>query len=312
MSTYKVVLAGREFEVVQDSDGKFIIPESLRGIGSALKPAAEIWWLIRKPLSEKTVAANVLRWGCGGLNIDASRIGSPQNTKTKFASNADAKHTMGKFEDWNGEYHEQNQGRFPANLLFSHNPDCVTWDLGASEDDKILQCTPGCAVSLLDRQSGTLKSGAHKEKHSRNALGGNENTHGKMQGVTGPIVESSVGGASRFFYCAKASKRDKNGGLEGMPENEVHRYSETGQGPTSQQTPRKLVLEANSHPTVKSTTLMAYLIRLVTPPGGLVLDPFAGSGSTGVSAVKEGFAFIGIEKEQEYYDIASKRIEKAS
>lgn len=319
-----------------------------QGWGTALKPASEHWILIRKPLSEKTVAANVLRWGCGGLNIDASRIGLTEgdDTSRKVLQTQSWKNTstagVGSVtDDW-------KKGRFPANLLFSHNPDCVevgvkkvkaitgtnTGVMGkngiyshadgldktvigyaspdGTETVSAFECTPGCAVSLLDRQSGTLKSGAHKEKHSRNALGGNENTHGKMQGVTGPIVESSVGGASRFFYCAKASKRDKNGGLEGMPENEVHRYSETGQGPTSQQTPRKLVLEANSHPTVKSTTLMAYLIRLVTPPGGLVLDPFAGSGSTGVSAVKEGFAFIGIEKEQEYYDIASKRIEKAS
>lgn len=281
-----------------------------QGWGTALKPASEHWILIRKPLSEKTVAANVLKWGCGGLNIDASRIGLTEgdDTSRKVLQTQSWKNTstagVGSVtDDW-------KKGRFPANLLFSHNPDCMEvgvkkvkgtnpsndrrsesetamWKSGGHSDYSnpdgtetvsAFECTPGCAVAMLDRQSGHLHASGNKTK----GLAKKESSmFGIGEGAFGQSTDyKDTGGASRFFYVAKASKRDKGAD--------------------------------NTHPTCKSTALMAYLIRLVTPPGGLVLDPFLGSGSTGVSAVKEGFAFIGIEKEQEYYDIASKRIEKAS
>lgn len=116
------------------------------------------------------------------------------------------------------------------------------------------------------------------------------------------------GGASRFFYVAKASKRERNAGLEGMPEKSVDRYGECGQGSTPQQTPRVTRAETNHHPTVKPIKLMEYLIKLITPPGGTVLDPFMGSGSTGVAAKKLGFEFIGCEMNAEYLEIAQRRI----
>ncbi|HEY3428623.1 MAG TPA: site-specific DNA-methyltransferase, partial [Acidimicrobiia bacterium] len=97
-------------------------------------------------------------------------------------------------------------------------------------------------------------------------------------------------------------------GLEGMPERVAERYGEQGQGPTAQQTPRTHSPAANHHPTVKPLSLMRWLCRLITPPNGLILDPFTGSGTTGCAAVQEGFQFVGIEKELEYVQIAEKRI----
>ena len=111
---------------------------------------------------------------------------------------------------------------------------------------------------------------------------------------------------SRFFYVAKASKSERNKGLEGMPTKEVHRY---GAGIEEGNEPDAPSKDKNFHPTVKPIKLMEYLIKLVTPPKGIVLDPFMGSGSTGVAAVKLGFDFIGIEMNKEYLNIAEKRIE---
>lgn len=120
-----------------------------------------------------------------------------------------------------------------------------------------------------------------------------------------------LGEAARFFYCPKASKRDRDEGLEDMEVKLAMRYGEQGQGPSAQQTPRKPVEQRNNHPTVKPTELMRYLCRLVTPPGGVVLDPFMGSGSTGKGAMLEGFRFIGIERDPDYFEIACRRIEAA-
>jgi len=279
-----------------------------QGWGTALKPSAEFWWLIRKPLSEKTVAANVLKWGVGGLNIDQSRIGTTD--KYSYERTGGSKiHGGGMDIERSAESHPQ--GRFPANLVLSHNPDCVEVGTkkvklngsgkcsGNTTPDKSMfgigshelshgngdgtetvaawECTPGCSVAMLDEQSG-IKQGLGKV-----TIGGTpRKTTGHI--ATGSPDRSKAlmnygdsGGASRFFYVAKASRSDKG--------------------------------EGNVHPTVKSTKLMQYLIRLITPPGGLVLDPFAGSGSTGVAAKKLGFRFIGIEKEADYVAIANARME---
>lgn len=223
------------------------------GRGTALKPAHETWILIRKPLGESTVAKNVLKHGTGALNIDASRIDNGDIKPGAIISSVgQGFYNKKKVSDWlqEGRTHapcgkdlsllwirlsdsrnelaeihanekRQSLGRFPANLMLSHLPEC--------ED----ACAEGCPVAEL-------------------------------------------GEPSRFFYCAKASKRDKG----------VY----------------------NTHPTVKNTALMKYLITLITPPGGTVLDPFMGSGSTGVAAVADGFGFIGIEQDAEYFEIAKKRI----
>lgn len=237
------------------------------GFGTALKPACEFWILCRKPIAEKTVAKNVLKYGTGALNIDGCRIG--------FQSEADRKAaewgTKGGAEGWGlkpgAEVKPTNaSGRFPSNLVISHSDDC---------DFEEEECAPDCAVMALDEQSGTLVSkwGKQKTRHDGDA---------SMFGLGVPDdvnkYSGDSGGASRFFYCAKASKTDRG--------------------------------ENNKHPTVKSTKLMEYLLKLVTPPTGIVLDPFMGSGSTGVAAIRAGFKFIGIEQEQEYFDTAKSRIKR--
>lgn len=248
-----------------------------QGWGTALKPASEHWWLVRKPLIG-TVAANVERYGTGALNIDASRV--------QYASEADmdaarvpqpdlttAKHIRTGFDATarNGEVFDPSKGRWPPNLLLSHTEDCTE---GA--------CADGCAVAEMDRQSGTLKGRKNLSESVASKV--TPVLYGPMRRHSGLEYNyDNGGGASRFFpvfrYQAKPSRSEKGA--------------------------------TNAHPTVKSIALMDWLIRLVTPPGGVVLDPFLGSGTTGVAAVKGGFGFIGIEREAEYLAIARARIEAA-
>lgn len=237
-----------------------------QGWGTALKPASEHWILIRKPCSEKTVAANVLKWGTGALNIDECRVAVGEETLARPPLSTN-KHE-GYKRPWNEDPEAraraeaskalaadkaQSLGRFPANLVLDEE-----------------------AAQALDEQSGALKSGSLKPYKQANRDG----YSGSMPEIREVTRDASEGGASRFFYVAKASKKDKGAD--------------------------------NTHPTVKSTELMSYLIRLVTPPGGLVLDPFMGSGSTGVSARRRKFRFIGIEKNQSYFKIAKARNDESS
>lgn len=260
------------------------------GWGTALKPAAEFWWLVRKPLSEKTVAANVLKWGTGGININGSRIGK-DIISTHGGGDKLARIKTGKSEGV-GEY-KTHTGRFPANLVFSHTPECT-------ED----QCTLICAINQLNEQSGNLgkSTGGNSvaiSKHSYGKFGKELNSNQCGFGDSG--------GASRFFYCAKISTRERNTGLDDFPDVIGGIKNTSGRG-FSENDPNKIIIVKNNHPTVKSKKLMGYLIKLITPPNGVVLDPFMGSGSTGIAAKENNFRFIGIEKEKEYFDIASARI----
>lgn len=225
------------------------------GYGTAIKPSHEPIVLARKPLSEKTVAANVLRWGTGALNVDGCRIGTADDMDPRDFD--DSRRTSPKFSGtFNGgkigEFRTREgavpDGRWPANVIFDE-----------------------AAAAELDHQSGHLQSGNPS---------GLRNVTGYCGGLGGGKTElwgyGDEGGASRFFYVAKAST------------------SERGDG--------------NNHPTVKPVELMQYLCRLITPPGGIVLDPFTGSGSTGIAALREGFRFIGLEREAEYIEIARRRI----
>lgn len=254
-----------------------------QGWGTALKPASEHWILIRKPCSEKTVAANVLKWGTGAINVDASRVGiSPDDPNHRPGTTETVADTNSIFGVGGQRRGSLGAGRFPANLTLDEY-----------------------AAGLLDEQSGTLKTGNGPTK--RAGIG--------YQGGAGNFNETpraaNEGGASRFFYVAKASKADKNAGLEGMEKRkngmmEDDNYPiKTGSGNLRD------TRNENFHPTVKSTALMTYLIRMVTPPGGTVLDPFMGSGSTGVAARGLKLHFIGIEQDPDYLKIASARINKA-
>jgi DNA modification methylase len=258
-----------------------------QGWGTALKPACEHWLLVRKPLSEKTVAKNVLKHGTGGINIDASRIATSENIDRIGGGAKGNGKLYGDSERYDSVTH--SSGRFPANLILSHSDNC--------QDNN---CSNDCAVRLLDEQSGFSRSPG---KVTRGAGG----QHGKLSPIgrqENIICPSDSGGASRFFYCAKASKADRNAGLEKLldkPSGAYGKFAGDGRGRQTEHKPEK-----NNHPTVKNTKLMRYLINMITPPMGTVIDPFMGSGSTGVAC--KGFSFVGIEADKAYFEIAEKRI----
>jgi len=223
------------------------------GFGTALKPANEPICLARKPLSEKTVAANVLKWGTGGLNIDGCRVGteelsyvSDMSRMQKWSKEQGARLYTDGFKS--GALPKTVTGRWPANVIHS------------GEDE---------VVGLFPNVGGPWGKDSKGESHGE----------GSMFGIGGVNSQNELrgresGSAARFFYVAKASKAERG--------------------------------EGNNHPTVKPLKLMCYLCRLVTPPGGTVLDCYVGSGTTGVAAQIEGFDFIGIDKD---IAIATRRIE---
>lgn len=291
------------------------------GWGTSLKPASEHWILVRKPCSEKTVAANVIKWGTGGINIDGCRIeGAVPPTVQGQSARQDE--VYGQDQREQRQFIGHAQGRFPANLVLSHSDHCTEetqlhFDTGKYESRWI--CAEDCPVKALDEQSGTLKSGANP---SRRGSAKFKSAYGEFEGQAEctPARGPEQGGASRFFYCAKISPSERNAGLEGMPDRAFSR-SNGGRAEVERgkEIPRAEVgsgfdstaIVKNHHPTVKPQKLMRYLCRMITPPGGVVLDPFMGSGSTGIAAKLEGFRFIGIEKEPEYFGIARARIERA-
>ena len=247
------------------------------GWGTALKPAHEPMVLARKPLIG-TVAANVLTYGTGGLNIDGARVGS----ETVVTTNG--KGFAGSFEggenDNGGATH---QGRWPANVIHD----------GSDE-----------VVALFPNSKGGVYPSKRGQAVNTSFASGQE-TEGGFRAM------GDDGSAARFFYCAKASKRDRNEGLDGFEEKRDHDGRQEGGVGGSNPRNRTNNYRQNHHPTVKPTDLMRYLCRLITPPNGTVLDPFMGSGSTGKAAMYEGFKFIGVEMTDEYLPIAKARIEFA-
>jgi DNA modification methylase len=313
-----------------------------QGWGTALKPALEPIVVARKPLIG-TVAENVLTYGTGGLNIDASRIGIDPNDKNGFRSGVysakNESNSSWEVKENGSDYVKEQhpQGRWPANLILSHAESCqptgktIKSKTGAGKrtatfgtqdtqsggdgsggwsgyeyETEVYECVEGCPVKTLDEQSGTSKS-----PKPYAAEGYKETSMFGVGGVNHAKEFGDSGGASRFFYVAKASKRDRNEGLEHLPLEQVafggHGNNEPD-GMTQQlvHAPRQ-----NFHPTVKPTALMQYLVKLVTPPGGTVLDPFTGSGSTGKAAILEGFDFIGIELTEDYWPIIEGRLKHA-
>lgn len=257
------------------------------GWGTALKPAHEPMVLARKPLSEKTVAENVLKWGTGGININDCRVVfknelSPTVKRRESTTPINYKED-GKWPDARGEsYHlphfGDNLGRWPANFIHD----------GSEE-----------VVSLFPSLKSSKGSGLTKTE-------ARSNFNNSIDGID-RIGYNDEGSASRFFYCAKASKKDRNEGLDGFELKEIFPQNNSIERKELNSTKQNRV--ANNHPTVKPTDLMAYLVRLVTPKNGLVLDPFNGSGSTGKACAREGFNYIGIDLSQEYLDISKARIE---
>lgn len=260
------------------------------GWGTALKPGHEPIVLARKPL-EGTVAANVQKWGTGGLNIDGCRIGTetrtvePTGTRIDRCEGRDPE----KFAAWQAKQQPKEvNGRWPANVLLDED-----------------------AAAELDAQSGISKSTGG----SRGAGGQN----GKLSpiGAQPDFVpgKGDTGGASRFFYVAKPSRKERDLGCDHLTPKSGGEATDREDDSKGVDNPRagagRTGGAKNYHPTVKPIELMRYLVRLVTPPGGLVLDPFAGSGTTGMAALFEGFRFVGVEASEEYFPITCARITKA-
>jgi site-specific DNA-methyltransferase (adenine-specific) len=251
------------------------------GWGTALKPAFEPIVVARKPLIG-TVAENVLMHGTGALNIDGSRIGTEQIEAGRSNRQAKAGYEGGWKETTDKSF---SQGRWPANVILDEY-----------------------TAAVLDEQSGQQKDGVATGRPNPSV--GYGGGWGAMPDVRHGFGGS--GGASRFYYVAKASKRDRNEGLEDLPQIRTGAMSATADGSMlTGSGNERTTTRQNFHPTVKPTQLMRYLVKLVTPPGGTVLDPFTGSGSTGKAAILEGFTFIGCELTEDYIPIIEGRLKHA-
>lgn len=255
------------------------------GLGTALKPAHEPICMARKPLSEKNVALNVLKWGTGGIDIDGSRV----EGELTYSS---GKPSMTKENGWNDNSmtsmpERTVTGRFPSNLIHDGS-------------DEVKACFPE-SKGIEKRTKIKAVKGKGKADTCYGDYGVNLHDTPSYEGG---------GNTSRFFksiiYQAKASKSERNRGCEGLP------LVENSNGDKWSDIDRRdgkiPVLRHNNHPTVKPIALMAYLIKMVTPKGGVVLDPFAGSGSTLVAAKEEGFQYVGIDITPEYIEIINARL----
>ena len=262
------------------------------GWGTALKPALEPITMARKPF-KGTVANNVLKNGVGGININECRVETKENLNGG-AYKEDSANVA--FKSWgykpkvNIEKYEQPIGRFPANFIHD----------GSDE-----------VKDLFPNSKSGKATGYNFEKTNNN------NNTNIITNIKSGVHFGDKGSASRFFYCAKASKQDRNEGLEDFDEKRsmvtnfqkesVPYRIENG----IKTNPKAITHHKNNHPTVKPTDLMRYLVRLVTPKDGIVLDCFMGSGSTGKACDLEGFNFVGIDLDKDYCEIAKARIDKA-
>lgn len=274
--------------------GNTVAARQWQGWGTSLKPSFEPIILARKPL-EGTVAANILAWGVGALNIDGCRVHSQDSQGLAYTSR---RMMPGAGQDKTGKTHQNGvvfagctkDGRWPANLCHD----------GSAE---VLACFPD------SKGSGAARKLNRGQRAPGDGWG--------MQDQGADLRDAGTGSAARFFkqaafddedlalqqrllYCPKVSRRERHEGLADPGPQLRH-------GATLRKV-ENAELKGNTHPTVKPVALMAWLSRLVTPPGGTELDPYTGSGSTGVAALREGFYFIGIEREPESVEIARARL----
>lgn len=335
------------------------------GYGTALKPSTEFWWLVQKPISEKSIAANVLKWNCGALNIDGCRVGWEHGGMDgqERTSPRPFCHTR---EMTPRDYKPNTQGRFPSHLLLSHSLFCVQrgvkrvrgshdggksinhtgkqhntysatnshTNIGYADSDGMeevedWECVENCPIRILNEQSGIRKSAyPGNPERALQQVGkpkvAKDNGWGSIANGSQVLSYSDQGGASRYFtnlspdaddfvpyhYFSKASRAERNAGCEGLPKQFTATMND-GIGKREHSPDEPNAWNGNNHPTVKSLSLMSWLCRLITPPDGIVLDPFAGSGSTLVACVHEGFHFIGIEQDESYVTIAEARIAHA-
>jgi len=323
------------------------------GWGTALKPANEPICLARKPLEESTIAKNVIKWGTGGINVDGCRIGndiieSPQHNTSEFKN----VRTSGNYENTYNGVINKHEGRFPANIILECICDEVikgkkgekipNYTNGGNKEGRVfgngkglgehnsniyvneigdIHTNPDCPCRILDEQSGINKSVGPLEYDYSDAP--NQNNQTKLiKNIKSGVHYSDKGGASRFFYVPKVSKKERNLGLDDFEEKEMPHGVQDKCGKCNKQflapnnsqcvceEPERLNnKKKNIHPTVKPINLLTYLVRLITPQNGIVMDCYMGSGSTGIAALLEGFQFIGMEMDEEYFNIAEARID---
>lgn len=264
--------------------------EKWNGWGTALKPSFEPIIVARKPFKGSLVD-NVIKNGVGGINIDECRVGNEE--RTQFSGRSQNKTTVYNSFNQENAHYETVQGRFPANTILTYDE---------TDFDEVCGCFP-------NTKSTYNINGKHERVIHRN------NADTLKYGYKTRIDSSSYndsGSASRYFYCAKASKKDRDEGLDSFNKEKVNDGRNT---PIDNAFQRGETLRKNTHPTVKPTELMQYLIRLVTPQGGVILDPFNGSGSTGKAVMYENkehnknYKYVGIELSDEYLSISQARIE---
>ena len=279
----------KDYELIPTSN----LAKKWQGWGTALKPSFEPIIVARKPFKGSLVD-NVIEYGVGGINIDECRV----ETSDKYSypnGGGGSSFGIGKGVDGTRTKPTESNplGRFPANTILTYDD---------NDFDEVCGGFPN-----------TKSTGGKGEATANTAMFFGNGNNGKLRANAGGLGDS--GSASRYFYCAKASKKDRDEGLDEFEE------SKTTDGciRTNQETARKFgansALRKNTHPTVKPTNLMQYLVRLVTPNGGTILDPFNGSGSTGKAVMYENrernknYKYIGIELTEEYLPIAKARIE---
>ena len=307
MKKYKIKINNVNFEILQDNDGKFIKPKEIKNLeswGTAIKPAYEPIIVAQKP-NDGTYANNAIKWGVSGLNIDGGRI--PYQSKEDMENNGfrkTNKQNEGNVQTTNDSEQprwstglkqmivQKESGRFPANIILDEE-----------------------AGKMLDEQSGESKSNPDYNRFVKNQKRRKKIGYGFGEKMATLKGHNDKGGASRFFYVAKASKSERNMGCEELEE----KASQLNSGGIGRECSVEKRLDKhgintptmkNNHPTVKPLKLMEYLCKLTsTPTGGIVLDPFVGSGTTCMACKKVGRDYIGIEQDPEYVKIAEARIE---
>jgi len=314
------------------------------GYGTGLKPAWEPIIVAMKPLEKGlTYAQNAKKWGVAGLNIDGGRVGTNPGYKYNADKNGVTFHgQQGErikqtAEKKGQQFIESTKGRWPANVILSHSPNCVcigekeigdgnsktrivkdaksSWanscqDINViaygKETIEIWACVPNCPIRIMDNQSGQAGGGSHKYHKETSSKTCHTNNVRKDSFIGQEIGIGDSGGASRFFYCAKASKAEKEEGLMGFIEcAKCERFE-------SKTHTRKGVKEKcyrNNHPTVKPLALIKYLCTLLNMPNRdqVILDPFCGSGTTLVACKNLGINYVGIEQDMNFCLIATAR-----
>lgn len=300
--------------------GKVLGPD-WAGWGSALKPGYEPIALCRAPLAGRSLTANVAAHGAGGLHIDACRVGpAPGRWPTNLLLTHDPNCArVGERRVRGDRHHPARRGRSTWSPTGFLGQETLSERRDTEESVDRWRCAPGCPVAEMDAQSGRLRSGANPTRRHADKFGV---TYGAFVGQEDvePLRGLDTGGAARFFatfaydleddwpaflYCAKATRAERDFALDDAPTRTMHRVNPGGLEHDPRWAPTRV---KNAHPTVKPEKMMRYLACLVTPPGGLLLDLFVGSGTTGVAALRAGFRFLGCEREAEHADTARRRV----